>query len=331
MSHNATIIKNLKVLRDQEKVNKQPFKVRAYNIAIRSIESFGGEIKKAEDVKGLDGVGAKIYQKIEEIIANGHLDRTKDVLEENDERHVALKQLQDVMEIGPAKAKELYETHGIKSIEQLMQNQHLLNDKQRMGLKYYDEFLKRIPRKEMEKHNDFIIQAVHDIDPDMHCVLAGSFRRGRPDSGDIDVLLCHKSGKYDTGSFKRVVALLQEKKYLTDLFANGDKKCMAAGKLPRFKTHRRVDLLYTDQSTFPFALLYFTGSQQFNVKMREHCLKQGYSLNEYGLKYVKGDDKNKKVDKVFLDEAEIFDYVGLEYVTPVDREKGEITPLLGEC
>ena len=331
MDHKADILKNLRVLRDQEKANKQPYKVKAYNTAIKSIEQYTEPITAAEEIKSLPGIGARIYQKIEEIIKDGHLERTKDVLADADEKHTAVEQLKQVMEIGPAKAKELYEKHGIKSIAELLENQHLLNDKQRMGLKYYDAFLKRIPRKEMEKHNEFIISTVHEIDPDMHAVLAGSFRRGLPDSGDIDVLLCHKSGKYDTGSFKRVIAALQEKKYLTDLFANGDKKCMAAGKLSRFKTHRRVDLLYTDQKTFPFALLYFTGSQQFNVKMREFCLKQGYSLNEYGLKQMHGDEKNTLVSNLFKDEAAIFSFVGLEYTDPLSREKGEITPIVAEC
>lgn len=314
------IIKNLKIYMSEEKENKATYKVRAYDKVIKQIETID-KVESMSDLENINGIGKSIRDKIIEIIDKGYTEKTEKIMKNEDERHNALNQFQQVMEIGPVKAKELYDQHGMTSIAQLLENQHLLNDKQRMGLKYFDVFQKRIPRKEMEKHNAFIIEAAQQIDPNMYVVLAGSYRRGRPDSGDIDVLICHKEGEYNQESYKRFVEYLKEKKYVVDTFAQGEKKCMAACKLPRHKSFRRIDLLYTDKETFPFALLYFTGSQQFNVKMREHCLKQGFSLNEYGLKQTKN---NNKVDQEFNGEEDIFDFVGLRYVTPKEREQGKI-------
>ena len=47
--------------------------------------------------------------------------------------------------IGPSKAQQLYK-EGIKTIEQLRERTDLLNKNQRLGLKYYEDFLKKIPR-----------------------------------------------------------------------------------------------------------------------------------------------------------------------------------------
>ena len=82
---------------------------------------------------------------------------------------------------------------------------------------------------------------------------------------------------------------------------------MGLGKSYKSKFARRIDIMYTKPEEYPFAVLYFTGSMEFNVKMRNELLERGYTLNEYGVKFV---DKDKKFTEKFKKEKDIFDYFG---------------------
>ena len=74
--------------------------------------------------------------------------------------------------------------------------------------------------------------------------------------------------------------------------------------------------MYTKPQEYPFAILYFTGSMDFNTKMRANLLEKGLSLNEYSLK----DNETKKpVDHKFVKEEDIFEYLNMDYVHPCDR------------
>ena len=74
--------------------------------------------------------------------------------------------------------------------------------------------------------------------------------------------------------------------------------------------------MYTNPDEYPFAVLYFTGSADFNVKMRNDLLERGYTLNEYGVNFT---DKNKKFTDKFKTEKSIFKYFDYEYIKPEDR------------
>jgi DNA polymerase/3'-5' exonuclease PolX len=115
--------------------------------------------------------------------------------------------------------------------------------------------------------------------------------------------------------------MLISKKYIKDTLAYGKKKFMGYCKLPKHKTHRRIDILYSDPNKYPFALLYFTGDYSFNIAMRNIAQSKGYSLNEYGFLYTTGDKKGEYVNKNFLNETDIFNFLEIEYVEPKNRNK----------
>ena len=83
-----------------------------------------------------------------------------------------------------------------------------------------------------------------------------------------------------------------------------------------YLTFRRIDIMITKPAEYPFAILYFTGSKDFNTLMRQHALDKGYSMNEYSLKHVS--DKSV-VDHEFKVEKDIFDYLEYSYVEPWQR------------
>lgn len=318
------IIRNLERLGKKEVADKEVWKARAYSNAIRELKAHDGPIRTLEDIKGIKGIGKKITDKIDEIIKTGKLQQAE-IVEANPDFQI-ITELSHVHGVGPVKARELVEKHGIKSISQLKDNLHLLNEKQKLAIKYVDDFKSRIPRKEMERHENIIVTEIKRHFPNILVELVGSFRRRLKDSGDIDVLITDpiSGSEISDDLLKSIVRVLTEKKYLKDTFALGNKKYLGVSKVRYAHHYRRLDLLVTHPHEFPFALLYFTGSQGFNVAMRNIALEHGYSLSEYGLKYASGPHKGEFVDTVFYTEKDIFDFLKMKYVAPEHREASAV-------
>lgn len=318
-----SILKELTKLANDKKAKKETFRYRAYVKAIQAIKEYDEEITTIDDLDKIPGLAkGSIRTKIEEFIKTGEIEQVKAISEDSK----IMETLSNIYGIGPSKANELVNENKVSSIEDLKmkleKDETILNDKQKIGLKYYEDLLKRIPRKEMEKHDAFITEFIKRIDKndDLIYEVVGSYRRNAKNSGDIDVL-CTTKNK-DTKLFNDIIEKLEEDNYVTETLAKGEKKFMGISKLSRHKTHRRLDMIYTDYSNYAFTLLYFTGSGQFNVEMRNHALSLGYSLSEYGLK------KNGKfVDnkgKPFETEEDIFKFLGMKYIKPEDRKAGII-------
>jgi DNA polymerase beta len=315
MDHKQNILTLLEVLAKKEVANKQPFKAKAYFTVIKNITALDKPIVEFDDLKDVKGIGEKISNKLKEYFETGKIQAVENA--EIDNKVNEIQELMKIHGIGPSKAKNLVEEHKISSISQLSENIHLLNDKQKMGLKYYADFQERIPRKEMIAHNEYLKKVIPSIDSKLTFDITGSFRREMPTSGDIDILITHEDDPSNVEEiFKAILQKLKDAKYICDVFAEGGKKCLAVCRLPRRRKFRRIDLLYTNKKEYPFALLYFTGDASFNVSMRNHCLSIGYSLSEHGLK----DDSNGQyIDTGATTEEDIFKFVGFPYVEPSKR------------
>jgi len=314
------ILVMLEVLRKKEVAAKEPFKAKAYSNVAKNIGLLGKPICSMDDLQGVKGIGEKIRQKIEELMATGKVQAAENA--SKNENSDIIESLMAVHGIGPAKAKSLLEDHNIKSITDLEKKPELLNDKQKIGLRYVKDFQERIPRKEMDVHYELLKKAISSIDEKFEFVVTGSYRRMAPSSGDIDILITHKDDPENVEElFRNIIAQLKNIGYLTDVFAEGGKKCLAVCRLKRYKHFRRIDLLYTNKKEHPFAVLYFTGDAGFNVNMRSYCLAKGLSLSEHGLKEEK---TGKFIEFGATTEKDIFDYIGLEYVEPKDRKSNAV-------
>lgn len=319
--HRLRIIDLLELIKNRDYAKNDKWKVRAYDKVIKELKSRTTPITSIDDIKDIKGIGEKIRKKIEEIIDTGDLQQVHKI--DNDVAIVT--DLIRVFGIGPIRARELHEKHNIKSVEDLELKPELLNDKQLMGLKYYKDFERRIPRTEMEKHSRFILDTIKNIDDNTVVEIMGSYRRGTKDSGDIDVLIRQDdNAKECTDVFTTIVNNLTAHLYLVDTFAKGNKKYNGVCRLKRHKFHRRIDIMFASKETFPFALLYFTGSQQFNITLRNHALSMGYSLNEYGLKYMNGDNRGEFVKDKFESEEDVLNFLKLRYIEPTKREMVEL-------
>ena len=165
----------------------------------------------------------------------------------------------------------------------------------------------------MKKHETFLKRMLNKVNiQNKDLTIAGSYRRNKKESGDIDVLLCSS----DKNIYNLFISSLKEFGYLIDDLALGTKKYNGVCKLGNKGTPRRIDIMYTKPEEYPFAILYFTGSGNFNTNMRDIILKKGMSINEYNLK----DNITKnKIIHPFITEKDIFDFLELDYVEPHQR------------
>lgn len=304
----------LETMRKKELAEKQTFKARAYAKVIAQIRGLDS-VKGMENVKEVTGVGEKIKAKLEEIFATGGLAAAERAKAKH---HLsAYDAFLKIYGVGPAKARTLVDA-GFTTVEELRAaaatDKKLLTKAQQAGLKYYEDLLQRIPRTEMNLHATTLAGVVASTGiPEF--AIVGSYRRGAPDSGDIDVLL--KSS--DPEDLKKFVEGLKKVGYLVETLAFGEKKCMGICRAGPTKPARRLDILLTPPLEFPFALLYFTGSDQFNIAMRRHALTLGYSLNEHGITGINGKEDPKGP---FPSEGSIFAFLGLAFKTPAERAAG---------
>lgn len=309
----------LKRIYEEHLHNKEVFKARAYKRAMDVLSSTETPVSTIDDLKQLPGWGKSLIAKAEEWIKTGHI-AAADAIDTNTE---AMAIFLDIAGVGPVKAAELVDA-GLRTITDLEAKRELLNAKQLIGLRYYHDFKLRIPRKEMEAHAALIRHVIDTLYPQTAvCEIVGSYRRGAKNSGDIDVLVT--AAKPDTSiNIHSIIEALKSEQgasgYLCDDLAHGDKKYMGVCRLKRHKTHRRFDLLVTSPEQFPFALLYFTGSGEFNIEMRNIALSKGYSLSEYGLKPLQAQAQ----PPLMKNERDIFVFLNLEWVEPKDRAKGAL-------
>lgn len=307
------IIKNLKLLEEYEILNKQPFKARAYSKVINSIEMSTEKLNTLDSFTDIKGIGEKIKNKIKEYFETGKINAVEKALA--DPKFSLKRKLANLYGVGPVKIKDLMEK--VNSFEELKEKPQLLNDKQKIGLKYYDDMIQRIPMYEGKKHYDIINKTFNKTYKDIEFELVGSYRRQNSDMGDIDVLIKNRPDL----ELKNLITELKSSGYIIETLANGKNKFMGLCKLSPELPARRIDILIADPSYYYYALLYFTGSYQFNIYMRRIALQKNLSLSEYGLK-----DKTGKIidttDKI-KSEKDIFDYLEIPYVLPEKRDKVE--------
>jgi NAD-dependent DNA ligase/DNA polymerase/3'-5' exonuclease PolX len=309
---NETYIGLMEELADIMMKQGEPFRARAYKKAQETIMTYSGDITTPEQLKGYPNIGPTIMEKLKEFQETG----TLKILER--ERTNPENILADIYGIGPKKAKELV-SQGITSIEMLRSNQDKLNDTQKVGLKYYEDILKRLPRTEIDKYAHIFNTEFNKVaTPDSRFEIVGSYRRGLESSGDIDVIITSNQPQVFTNFINELIA----QKIIIEVLSRGPTKSLVITKIPSYDVFRRVDFLYTTPEEYPFSVLYFTGSKMFNTVMRGHALKQGLTMNEHGLYKIDNKKKGEKVSHVFRDEQDIFDYLHLQYKPPKERIDG---------
>tara|TARA_Y100000741_G_scaffold349982_2_gene319654 strand:+ start:1186 stop:2097 length:912 start_codon:yes stop_codon:yes gene_type:complete len=302
---NEKIISNFGLLIDSMYLEKPPnysFKVNSFRKTIDIIKNLDFDIKNVEQIKDIKGIGKGTLDRITEIIDNGTL-KNNSILTISDD----FKLLQTITGIGPAKAKNLIEKN--ITFNNLINNPSLkilneLTHHQKLGIKYYYDLQKKIPR-------EIITSFIHILQKyDIDFTICGSYRREKPLSSDIDVLVLEKEH-----TLKYIIDKLKKNNILVDdLTTEGSTKYMGIAKIPNFNQFLRIDIRLISKKSFPFAVLYFTGSKKTNTYMRNIAIKSNLKLSEYHL-------LDKTTDKpIYLSsEKAIFKYLNIPYIEPNQR------------
>jgi len=296
---------------------ENPFKIRAYQRVVRSIEYLPVEVEQlvAEDrLKEIPGVGEAITKKITELANTGKLDYYEELKAEFPE---GISALLDIPHIGPKTAMLLSDELDIKSVDELEEaiTSGRVATLPRLGEKTAENILRqiqavrrkkgeqRIPIGEALSVVDDILGQLREVSGLRNVVPAGSLRRFRETIGDIDLM-----GTADNAEevIQHFVRLPQVKEVLV----SGTTKAsvVVAGGL-------QVDLRIVEHDSFGSLLQYFTGSKQHNINLRERAHRQGLKLSEYGIT-----DLNTGELEKFATEQAFYQRLGLQYIPPEIRE-----------
>lgn len=244
---------------------------------------------------------------------------------EQKELQAAYKQLKAVYGISQATAHKLVYQDGVRSLAQLAESGKL-SSVQQLGLKYYDSLKQKIPRAEMEALAAVVREAVHAVDPNIFMEVCGSYRRGAPATGDLDVLLAHpeftvarKETEKPPPIIAKVVAKLTERGFILDKLSQGALKYIGVCRLSDAHIPRQVDLKLFPWESVPTGLLHLTGSGEHNRQMRDLAIRRGYKLSEYGLYYMRGCNGRQTGFVPVSSEQDIFQLLGAPYIPPEHR------------
>lgn len=323
---NELIIEKLEMVLDYYIEQNDRIRVPSYRNSINKIKSIDQDITSFEQFKKICYVGKQTTQKVKEIIFTGGLKRTEFL--QSDEKLKIIKVFEGVYGIGQKLADRLY-SKGLRTIDDLRKNTNMLNKVQKIGLKYYDEMNTRIPRLECDEILNIIKTEIYNILPEeiIHVELCGSYRRGKESCGDIDILITRKDEGSIDGILSALTAKLQKINLIRENLSESvaDKLRYHTTVLCKHKDnpHRQVDIKVYHKDFFYFALLFFTGSKQFNRNMRLHAKKIGYVLTDLSLEFVGEEGKTLPKPNIFIkceSEEQIFDVLGLVYKSPQERD-----------
>ena len=312
---NDQLINDLEILVKYYKITKDHFRKMAYEKAIKTIRNLDFQIEDVKQIYNMKGIGKSILTKIEEYLDTNQIQKVEEVrplLHPNKTpQEIAIEEFLHIWGVGEVKAKSLWNL-GYRSMRDIRNSPHVLNRQQLIGLRYYEDLQKKIPRETIT-----IIQVIIRFILDKEfgknkykLKVAGSYRRGKLFSNDIDILIT--SHFFD---LNQIITILQKWKVITVILSLKTEKFMGIGNCPNGKDpYFRIDIEFLPEKEFSFGLLYFTGSKDFNREIRWYAKKNGYLLNQHGIKnVVTGEYINAKT------EEDIFDILDLQYVDPKKR------------
>jgi len=301
---------------------KNSFRLQAIKKIIDIINKFPAKITNSKQLKNIKGIGKKSLIHIDNILSTEKIDGINNIADKSYLTYVDA--LTKTYGIGHKTALKLFKKYKIKSISELKQlvssGKISLPDNITIGLKYYGSAVENIPRSEMDLINIYLHKILQTIDFNLRGILCGSYRREKPTSNDIDMLIIHPDivSKNDLAESKinylsLFVKTLIKKHFIVDSLTstNVPTKYMGLCKL-KDNPVRRIDIRFVPYESYYTELLYFTGSATLNKKMRYIAEKKQFKLNEYGL------FNNNIIFKV-KSEKDIFDLLDMDYIAPEYR------------
>jgi DNA polymerase (family X) len=307
---------------------ENPFKIRAYTNAARSIETWGGNLRELAEENRLEeipGVGKAIAGKITELALSGS---SKYYDELRAQFPPTILELFSLPGLGAKKIKALYEKLQVSSIADLAQACAAGRVAELPGFgKTTQEKLCQTIENRARNVGSFQLGAVAAEAEQLREAL-----RQHPDSALVSIAGSYRRRKEIVRDLDFIVAT-REPEAITELFVGHPlvESVIARGATKtnvRLRSGIQADLRVVSSAEFPFALGYFTGSKEHNIVLRNRALQRGWTLNEYRLAPVETETKRKKPARKIppvRDETEFYRALDLDFIPPELRENsGEI-------
>lgn len=190
--------------------------VRAYSSSIASIAAYPYPLQSTREVLALPGCDQKIAQLFHEWQSNnGHIREVADI--EADPALSVLREFYEIWGVGAKTARDFYYDKGWRDLDDIVEyGWKSISRVQQIGVKYYDEFLLKIPRSEVEAIAAIINHHAKRVtDENAETIIVGGHRRGKPESGDVDVILYHREEAMTHNLVDRVVRSLEKEDWIT--------------------------------------------------------------------------------------------------------------------
>ncbi|KAK5110188.1 hypothetical protein LTR62_006184 [Meristemomyces frigidus] len=212
---NDTFIGLLKKIRLARTLTEDEIGVRAYSSSIASLAAYPHRVSNPREVMALPGCDAKIANLFVEFANTGFIQAVEDL--EADEDMKVLRQFYEIWGVGATTAREFFFQSGWRDLDDIVEyGWNTLSRVQQIGVKYYDEFLDLIPRREVEDIAKTIHRhAVLVRDEAIQSQLVGGYRRGKPACGDVDIILSHPDETQTLHLVNDVVASLEQEGWIT--------------------------------------------------------------------------------------------------------------------
>ncbi|MEW6074692.1 MAG: DNA polymerase/3'-5' exonuclease PolX [Candidatus Omnitrophota bacterium] len=295
-----------------------PFRIRAYARAAQAIEGLNEDIETAaqqDTLREIPGIGEDLERKIKEFISTGKIRAYEELKKTFPD---GLLELLRIPSVGPKTAKLLYDElhiHNVAGLESAIAKGKLkgifgIKEKTieniASGIRLLKAGKERMPLSVAWQAAESFLKPLHGLPGVKKISCAGSLRRQRETIRDIDILLASEAPK-------KIIRYFTGLPQVKEIIASGSTKSSV-----RTADGIQVDCRAVVGKSFGAALLYFTGSKNFNIKLRQIAIQKGLKINEYGVfrgnSFVAG-----------RTEAEIFKLLGMEYIEPELREDtGEI-------
>lgn len=315
------VLENIALLLELKGEN--PFKIRSYVRASQVLSSAPLVLATAteEELKEIEGIGDAIAEKIRELAQIGHLEYYEKLRAEFPPDILTLF---NVPGLGAKKIKVLYQKLGVASIALL---EKVCRDGRLAALSGFGEKTsEKLLRALEEMHQNaskFLAsrvlplaeRLVEDFKKLKEVALvsyAGSLRRGNEVVGDIDLIVGGKPAE-------RIISNFVAHPLVQTVLAKGTTKCSVL-----LKEGIQCDLRVVTVKEYPFALVYFTGNKEHNVRLRSRAMDHGWSLSEYGFTRL----LERPLKRSFLqvnEEADVYSALDLQFIPPELREdRGEL-------
>ncbi|MDG6983307.1 MAG: DNA polymerase/3'-5' exonuclease PolX [Nitrososphaerota archaeon] len=294
------------------------FKVIAYHRAATSVRNLDEDVEQAwreERLEEIKYVGEGIAKKIDEYLRTGRL-KLLEALKEKTPAGVPL--LMKVQGIGPRTAYHLAHDMGIASVEELksaLEGGRLdeefgptVREAFRLGIEKMQTFERRLLLPEAE--GEFQKMASYFGALGITVGMAGSLRRGKSTVGDLDLL----------STDPKVVDAIRGCPGVAQVLESGPKRTSV-----KLEDGVQVDVRLFAPEEYGAALVYFTGSKDHNIALRNLAIGKEWKLNEYGLFDKSGTRLSGET------EEGVYGKLGMQYVPPEIREdKGEVEAALAD-